>query len=153
MSYFVGIAVVVMVVLYIYQNRFMLRKQKKEKQELDNRPKGFRNFFNFENIGAKIKNFTILYSWITIVLIWVGSVICIIAGLAEESYLLVGIAIGMAVIMPFIIWISSWMLYAFGELVESNMEMRDNTKKQLNEINKNISKIANASHQDNTPKT
>ena len=153
MIYFVGIAVVIMVVLYIYQNRFMLRKQKKEKQELDSRPKGFRTFFNFEDIGAKIKNFTKWYCWITIVLIWVGSVICVIAGLADESYLLVGIAIGMAVIMPFIIWISSWMLYAFGELVESNMEMRDNTKKQLNEINKNISKIVNASHQDNTPKT
>lgn len=106
----------------------------------NNQENNFQRLFNFDNIGTKIKNFTKWYCWVSIVLMWIGAVILFFVGTSDDDvYFLMAIALGMAVIMPFAIWISSWVMYAFGELVESTMEMRDNNKKQLNEINKNVS--------------
>lgn len=106
----------------------------------NNQENNFQRLFNFDNIGTKIKNFTKWYCWVSIVLMWIGAAILFFVGTSDDDvYFLMAIALGMAVIMPFAIWISSWVMYAFGELVESTMEMRDNNKKQLNEINKNVS--------------
>lgn len=49
--------------------------------------------FNFNNIGGKIKNLAKWSCWIPLV---------------------------SAIVLPFLIWISSWILYAFGELVENS---------------------------------
>lgn len=64
----------------------------------------------YENIGGKIKSWA---KWIFIVEA-IGSIIAGIVLAAEEDILYIFIAI----IGPFIAWVSSWILYAFGELVE-----------------------------------
>ena len=116
----------------------------------NNQENNFQRLFNFDNIGTKIKNFTKWYCWVSIVLMWIGAVILFFVGTSDDDvYFLMAIALGMAVIMPFAIWISSWVMYAFGELVESTMEMRDNSKKQLKEINKSILKTPTILQQTN----
>lgn len=153
------IAIFIFIFLLRIRNSAERSEQKENKQKVitnnsNNPPNNSQGFFNFENIGAKIKNFAKWYCWISIVIVWIACFICFIAGFTDDDLTpLILIAVAGAALLPFLTWIGCWMLYAFGELVESTMEMRDNTKKQLNEINKNISKIVNASHQDNTPKT
>lgn len=66
----------------------------------------------YENIGGKIKSWA---KWIFIVEA-IGSIIAGIVLAAEEDILYIFIAI----IGPFIAWVSSWILYAFGELVENS---------------------------------
>ncbi|MBO5746926.1 MAG: hypothetical protein J6S13_07535 [Clostridia bacterium] len=86
----------------------------------------FQRRFNFDNVGTKIKSFTKWYCWVSIIVIWVASIICFFAGFADDDTVFLSlVAIIAAVIMPFIIWVNSWMMYALGELVESNMEIRN----------------------------
>lgn len=73
--------------------------------------------FDFDNIGQKIKNFAKWACWITILLIWVAAaILVIVALLAEETYVWV-IPIA-AVAATFAVWVGSWGMYAFGELVQ-----------------------------------
>lgn len=80
----------------------------------------FQRFFNFENIGTKIKNFTKWYCWVSIVLIWISAAIIFLAGCTDDdlAVMLIPLALGCAAIMPFVIWVSCWVMYAFGELIE-----------------------------------
>ena len=78
----------------------------------------------YTNIGAKIKVLAKVLAWIGII----GSAIYggFIIGTAESFY---GILIGIAyiVIGGVASWISSWVLYGFGELIEKTTEIADNT--------------------------
>ena len=80
----------------------------------------FQRRFNFHNIGAKIKNFTKWYCWITIVLVWIASAILFIVGITQSYNQAVWIvsALIAAVVAPFLIWISCWLMYAIGEAVD-----------------------------------
>lgn len=78
-----------------------------------------KSFFNFNNIGKKIKSLSQWSCWISIILVWVGAAVLFLFFLAEEfypEYFLIPIII--AAVYPFLIWIGSWMTYAFGELVD-----------------------------------
>lgn len=87
----------------------------------------FQRRFNFDNVGTKIKNFTKWYCWVSIIVIWVASAICLFVGFADDTTLFLSlIAAVAAIIMPFIIWISSWVMYAFGELVEKTVAIECN---------------------------
>lgn len=70
----------------------------------------------YENIGGKIKNWA---KWIFIVEA-IGAVIAGLALAVNEDALYIFIAI----IGPIIAWVGSWILYAFGELVEDTHAMR-----------------------------
>lgn len=80
----------------------------------------FQRFFNFENIGTKIKNFTKWYCWVSIVLIWIASAVMFLVGCSDDwlAEIYIPISLVSALVMPWVIWLSSWMVYAFGELVE-----------------------------------
>ena len=87
-----------------------------------------KEIFNFDNIGQKIKNFVKWCCWITILLVWVACPIAFIVLLSEgsppEGYLIV---IVVAAIVPVVVWISAWPLYALGELVHRACNIDSNT--------------------------
>ena len=76
--------------------------------------------FNFNDIGKKIKTFTRWACWIGIVLVWIAAFIsfCI---LISDEYLarLCWIPLLYAIVAPFVIWIGSWLTYAFGDMVDN----------------------------------
>lgn len=89
----------------------------------------------YENIGGKIKNWA---KWIFIVEA-IGAVIAGLALAVNEDALYIFIAI----VGPIIAWVGSWILYAFGELVEDTHAMRkkmccqdDETKNKAKKSNK-----------------
>ena len=77
--------------------------------------------FNFDDIGGKIKNFAKWSCWITILVLWFASALLFVitAGNSDDLVSLL-IPIVVAIAGPFAIWVSSWILYAFGQLVEDN---------------------------------
>lgn len=84
----------------------------------------------YDNIGGKIKGLT---KWVCII----GSIIMAISGIVcmgqGEDFIPVGILL--LILGPVLCWISSWILYGFGELIEkiSNIEraMSENGKSQV----------------------
>lgn len=84
----------------------------------------------YDNIGGKIKG---LAKWVCII----GSIIMAISGMVcmglGEDFIPVGILL--LILGPVLCWISSWILYGFGELIEktSNIEraMSGNEKSQV----------------------
>lgn len=81
----------------------------------------------YENIGVKIKNWA---KWIFIVEA-IGSIITGIVLAFEEDILYIFIAI----VGPFVVWVSSWILYGFGELVEKTTDNENNTRRILKKLN------------------
>ena len=74
----------------------------------------------YENIGAKIKNWA---KWIFIA----EAIGAIITGLAllflDEELILCGLLV--IILGPIVAWVGSWILYAFGELVEDVHAIRN----------------------------
>ena len=72
----------------------------------------------YENIGEKIKN---LAKWIFVI----EAISAVIGGLLvlfEEEFLA---GIILIIVGPVVAWVSTWLLYAFGELVEKTCSMND----------------------------
>ncbi|MBQ2914119.1 MAG: zinc-ribbon domain-containing protein [Clostridia bacterium] len=80
----------------------------------------------FDNIGGKIKGFA---SFLT----WVGIIVSVIVGIIYISNDNVGIGILIIAIGSLSSWLSSWLLYGFGELIENSSIIAENTS-----FNKNI---------------
>lgn len=77
--------------------------------------------FNFHHIGKKIKNLTKWSCWITILLIWIAAPIAFVGCLFEEETVAFALLVPIAAIVgSVIVWVGSWTMYAFGELVDSN---------------------------------
>ena len=90
--------------------------------------------FNYNNIGGKIKGFVKWYCWISILLIWIIAPITFLflaADTDEFRIRLCWIALLIALVGPVVIWLSSWLLYAFGELVEDIHAMRNETEAEV----------------------
>lgn len=84
----------------------------------------FKEFFNFDNVGSKIKNFTKWACWISIIVVWVAAAGGVIYSIYHTSeYGLRGIGYLSIIgggMLTFLIWISSWMMYGFGVLIENS---------------------------------
>ena len=86
--------------------------------------------FNFDNIGQKIKNLTKWSCWITILLIWIAAPIAFIVLVADDwTAYLCWIPLVAAIVGPIIVWICSWTMYAFGEMVQGISNIDGNTLK------------------------
>ena len=97
--------------------------------ENNNPENKFQRLFNFNNVGTKIKSFTKWYCWVSIIISWVAAVIGFFAGFADDDTIFITlISIVAAAVMPFIIWVSSWMMYGFGELIERAINIDRNTR-------------------------
>ena len=100
--------------------------------------------FNFDNIGRKIKNLAKWSCWITILLIWIAAPIAFIALVADDwTAELCWIPLVGAIVGPVLVWVESWVLYAFGEFVEDIHAIRDKegTTKEVNAKRKAEEKI------------
>lgn len=85
-------------------------------------------FFNFDNIGGKIKNLAKWSCWVTILLLWVATPIAIVISLAAEGMdaivSIIFFPLG-ALIASVATWIGWWGIYALGEFVEDLHAIRD----------------------------
>ena len=98
--------------------------------------------FNFENIGAKIKNFAKWFCWITIAFICVAALIGFIVCIANSgTAALCWIPLLIGILAPFCVWVNCWTLYAFGEYVE-NIQAIKNQTTMLNNVDKNLQALA-----------
>ena len=78
----------------------------------------------YNNIGQKIKQFaTVLFTIGTICSILSGSYIVIVSNLEASA---TGILI--VIMGSFLSWVSTFLLYGFGELIERTTEIANNTK-------------------------
>lgn len=86
--------------------------------------------FNFDDIGGKIKNLAKWSCWITILLLWIATPILIIATIVEGGGIIAVIVFPIAaVIASLSVWVGSWALYAFGELVDTAYINKNDTAK------------------------
>lgn len=93
--------------------------------------------FNFDNIGGKIKNLAKYGCWITILLIWIAALITFLILVIDEWMIeFCWIPIVSAVAGPLVIWVGSWVIYAFGEYVEDVHAIRTKYYPQSEEIEK-----------------
>ena len=69
----------------------------------------------FNNIGGKIKALASLFTWIGII---ISLVIGLLFIFADSNGVVIGILI--IVIGSLMSWISSWLLYGFGDLIENS---------------------------------
>ena len=90
--------------------------------------------FNFDNIGGKIKNLAKWSCWITILLLWIFAAICAIIMIAGGTPEQIFYMIVIALVGPFVVWIGSWTMYAFGEFVERTCDNEDNTRLILEKL-------------------
>ena len=95
----------------------------------------FLEIFNFDNIGGKIKGLVKWLCWITIFLIWVIALVRIIF-LVSNKYTANRwwVPFVCAIIGSIVVWIGSWTMYAFGELVEKTCDNEYNTRKILEKL-------------------
>ena len=98
----------------------------------------------YENIGKKLKTFAKFSCIIMSVLAVIGG---IVLACMDDSTLVIGLVT--ALVSPFVFWISSWVLYAFGELVEKVVLIEINTRgasasKKAVKVNDEKIKKANA---------
>ena len=84
----------------------------------------------YTDIGAKIKNWA---KWIFIV----ESIAAIITGIALMFEDAVFIGFIVLICGPLVAWVSSWILYAFGEFVEDTKAIRYNTEIIIQSTNHN----------------
>ena len=80
----------------------------------------------YENIGGKIKG---LAKWIFAIEAIAAIITAFVLFFADDSLIIVGIIT--LVCGPIIAWIGSWILYAFGELVEKTSDNERNTRNIL----------------------
>lgn len=91
------------------------------------------NLFNFNTVGTKIKNVAKWLCWINIYLIWVASIILAIFFIGNYQAEMIWIPLICAIFLPFVVWFCYLLIYAFGELVSTNIEINEQLKTK-NEI-------------------
>ncbi len=89
----------------------------------------------FNNIGSKIKSFAKFIFWIGVIFSVAIAIIFVYFGLKESSYSTsqgIGYIIGGILIIPFgivISWLETFLLYGFGELIDSNKKILEHLEK------------------------
>ena len=95
----------------------------------------------FKNIGAKIKGLAKFIFWVLTIIAVIGGLVIIIQAFsnshADSQDKIVSILIGIGVIIVGIIaaWLQNFLLYGFGELVDSNQKiLRCLEERQIDQI-------------------
>lgn len=100
----------------------------------------------FNNIGNKIKTYAEVVSWIGIIACIIIGVISIISGIASATIGPIIVGLLVALIGCLTCWISAFVLYGFGQLVENSdiiaKTLAPNYKEDLTD-NKKIKEISN----------
>lgn len=92
----------------------------------------------YSNIGGKIKGLAIATFIVEAILAVLSGAVCVIGSFiamidwfSEEYILMMLIGLAIIVIGPIIAWISSWLLYGFGELISKTTEIARNTRTEV----------------------
>ena len=100
----------------------------------------------FKNIGSKIKGLAKFLFWLMTIGCMIGAFFFIAAGFANDrnnSILYILIGIGIIILGIVLAWINNFLLYGFGELIDSNQKMlklmEEKNKSQPNNNNTNVS--------------
>ncbi|MBR5942128.1 MAG: hypothetical protein IKZ81_02170 [Clostridia bacterium] len=93
----------------------------------------------FNNIGKKIKTLAKVLCWIGIIGSFIGGIVLAVSGAssskkATDILLLILFGLAAAIIGAFLAWISSFVLYGFGELVDSTQEIKRSNEEILNRV-------------------
>ncbi|MCR5352679.1 MAG: hypothetical protein K6D98_00045, partial [Clostridiales bacterium] len=85
----------------------------------------------FNNIGGKIKALAKVLCWIGIAIFVIFAFIMFINSFNNlrstgEFYFIIGLIF--LIVGPILAWVSSFLLYGFGELIETNCEIERNTR-------------------------
>ena len=96
-------------------------------------------FFNYDNIGRKIKKMAKVFAIIEAVLFAIGGLWLMYLGLFDYGIEDGGFAMFLAGAMvivggAFIAWVSTWMVYGFGEIIDKLTAIENNTKKQEEKV-------------------
>ena len=101
----------------------------------------------FDNIGKKIKMLARIGTWIGIV----SSVICFIVFVSiDDDLFLIGLCV--ALLGPLLSWISSFVLYGFGQLVENSDIIAENMPKRESPYPNEVAKDATVFLKKEAPK-
>lgn len=75
----------------------------------------------FKNIGGKIKG-------LASVIAWLGIIVSVVTGVIYMATAFDGVGIGFLILVlgSLVSWISSWLLYGFGELIENTSKIAKN---------------------------
>ena len=84
----------------------------------------------YGNIGKKLKTIAVVAT----VILSVACVICAIVLLANSDGYYWFYAVPMIFVGPIIIWLSSLVLYAFGEIVDKLVQIEENTRRNGNQL-------------------
>lgn len=93
----------------------------------------------FKNIGGKIKTLVKIVTIIELIIICAFTLVFFILGLAENAGIAFSILL-IGAILFFAVWVSSWVAYGFGELVESNEKTKE-ISIETQEIMKKVSTV------------
>ena len=92
----------------------------------------------YSNIGAKIKGLAIATFIVEAILAVLSGLISALVGFIslldwynEEYFLMILLGLLTVVIGPIFAWISSWILYGFGELISKTTEIARNTRTEV----------------------
>ena len=102
----------------------------------------------FRNIGKKIKTLSKILCWLGIIGGVLSGLALIAAGAAgiglnvsdgiSTNYVsaaaLIILGVVMLVVLPLLSWLSSFMLYGFGEIVDSVSELKQSNEEMLNRV-------------------
>ncbi len=80
----------------------------------------------YQNIGKKIKLLAKIIFFIFAMIGFLGGLVLFMAGNGEGLIVIIGLLI--MIIIPLIAWISSWLLYGFGELIDKACDIEKNTR-------------------------
>ena len=91
-----------------------------------------KEIFNFYNISGKIKNFAKWSCWISLIVLWIAAVLSSFGLLIMDQEIFCWIPLVGAVVLSGLVWVSSWPMYAFGQLVEDTQVIRQQAVKNGN---------------------
>ena len=85
----------------------------------------------YSNIGKKIKTLAVVTCIVEIILALFGGMVMFFATAIDGNFMGVFIALISMVIAPFVAWVSSFMMYGFGELIDKTAANERNTRNML----------------------
>lgn len=98
----------------------------------------------FNNIGSKIKTLAKVLFWISVIGSMIGAFgVIAFAAMSGSDEILIAIIIGIVIVVVGIIfaWLSNFMLYGYGELIDTNQKMlrilQDQFRPKANNNNNN----------------
>ncbi len=82
----------------------------------------------YQNIGGKIKGFARAVFIVSASIMSLGGLVMISGGIAAESAALSFTGLAVMILGVLVSWLSTWLLYGFGELIEKTSMNEENTR-------------------------